>query len=236
MDKPVGCRGVPVRLCDYVYVYKHDLTNDGIAFMEATANPGRDRRPFPCFGSPGTIRFLMATRRLAWQTLTMFLAPNRECLARATARRTHAGSRPGPCGPLPRSHSREAGASKPAPPALLIGRSPAWSSARGACRLGLSRITGSRRAARLSAMSPVELVLAVSGASLVGGVVGSISGMGGGIIIVPVLSVFFGMRSTMPSGPASSRSSAPPAGPGPMSAPMLSPGGSAWAARTTTIT
>jgi uncharacterized membrane protein YfcA len=42
-------------------------------------------------------------------------------------------------------------------------------------------------------MGPVGFVLAVSGASLVGGIVGSISGMGGGIIIVPVLTVFFGM-------------------------------------------
>ena len=41
--------------------------------------------------------------------------------------------------------------------------------------------------------SAIVFILKVAVASLAGGVVGSISGLGGGIIIVPVLTIFLGM-------------------------------------------
>jgi uncharacterized membrane protein YfcA len=42
-------------------------------------------------------------------------------------------------------------------------------------------------------VSAILFLLKVAGASLLGGVIGSISGLGGGIVIVPVLTVFLGM-------------------------------------------
>ncbi len=43
-------------------------------------------------------------------------------------------------------------------------------------------------------LEPVKWLLEVAGASFAGGVIGAISGLGGGIVIVPVLTLFLGMR------------------------------------------
>jgi len=44
VDKLSVAGEVPVRLCNYVDVYKHDLINNAIAFMEATATPAEIER------------------------------------------------------------------------------------------------------------------------------------------------------------------------------------------------
>lgn len=42
-------------------------------------------------------------------------------------------------------------------------------------------------------MDSIVWLLKVAGVSLIGGVVGSISGLGGGIVIVPALTIFLGI-------------------------------------------